>query len=88
MITIKIEKNKLSISGHSNVNGVNCEAVCSSISTVTQFLQNLYDYEYMDSEDGYVFFDIDLNTKGVKVFLKLVYELENQYPEHISVQLN
>lgn len=78
MTTIKINKDNISIRGHSK------DIVCASISTAVYFLIHISNCKYK-IDKGMVTEIYPKNADAKNVFTNYVKELEGQYPQNIEV---
>ena len=85
MTTITISKDYIEISGHSNYAPQGADIVCSSISTMIQFLILINDLDYIE-DNGYYKVDITKAIKhNIEAFTNLIKQLEKQYPSNVKV---
>ena len=79
MTTIKITKDYIEIEGHTE------PIVCSSISTMIQFIIRLHalDYEITGSMVSKVY---KVPKKTLNTFRELIKELELQYPDNVRIE--
>ena len=85
MTNITIQQDYIEISGHSGYDVQGKDIVCSSISTMIQFLILINDLDYIE-ENGYYKVDITKATKhNIEAFTNLIKQLEKQYPSNVKV---
>ena len=79
MTTIKITKDYIEIEGHTE------PIVCSSISTMIQFIirQDNLDYDITGSMVSKVY---KIPNKTLNTFRELINELATQYPQNVNVK--
>lgn len=94
MIQIRIEKEKISVTGHAGYEEEGKDIVCASVSSILITTVNAImhiDSEAIsyDEQDG-VFITIHKHDKIVNILLEnmveLFEELTNQYPEYIKIR--
>ena len=84
MTKITIGKGIIEIRGHSGYGSIGTDIVCSAISTASQYLQNLTNCEYEETEDGYKLHISSSNINAV-VYIDLMKQLEVQYKDYVKV---
>ena len=85
MTIITIQQDYIEISGHSDYDILGKDIVCSSISTMIQFLILINDLDYIE-DNGYYKVDITKATKhNIEAFTNLIKQLEKQYPSNVKV---
>ena len=87
MTKITISNKEITVSGHSGHNVLGKDIVCSSISTMCNYLQTLDDLDYEITEQGYKFGMKKATESNVRTFTNLILQLQAQYKEHVSVEI-
>ncbi len=94
MILIEIEKNRISINGHSGYDEIGKDIVCSAVSSIVITTINGISKIYNDvieyKEDNGVIIKIIKNKKVSDILIdnmiELLSELEKQYPKNIKIR--
>jgi uncharacterized protein YsxB (DUF464 family) len=79
MTEIKISKNEITIEGHTE------PIVCSSISTMIQFIIRLHNLDY-DITGSIVSKVYKVPNKTLNTFRELIKELAAQYPDNVNIK--
>ena len=95
MIKININKDEITIKGHSGYNEEGSDIVCASVSsicitTVNALISIDEDCVTYEESDGYLNIKInkhnDTINKLINNMINLLKELENQYKKHIEIR--
>lgn len=87
MIQVKITKNSIEIKGHSDYAPIGQDIVCASVSTMIQFLINISQSEFVQSEAYYLIDLTGIHQEALEVFKMMIRALEKEYPCYLSVIL-
>ena len=85
MTTIKITKDYIEVSGHSEYATQGYDIICSAISTMIQFIirQDNLNYDITGSMVSKVY---NVPSKTLNTFRELIKELEAQYPMNVKIE--